>query len=205
LLLLGQNRGPCDYDLPQTFTASFDYGLPFGRGKAFLSDSNRFVDALLGGWELTGIVTARSGIPFTPTINGDVANTGVSNQHPQVLASPIYVRQANCWFYVAANSACSALDPTGTSTFAVPGTYTYGNGGRNLLLANGLTQVDFSLLKTLSIDELRKLQLRAEVFNILNHPTFATPSSAINSSSGGQVSSTLNAARIIQLGVKFIF
>jgi hypothetical protein len=65
--------------------------------------------------------------------------------------------------------------------------------------------VDFSLLKNLPIDEVRRLQLRAEVFNILNHPTFSAPSTAINSSSGGQISSTLNAARIIQLGVKFIF
>jgi hypothetical protein len=204
-LLLNQNRGPCDYDLPQTLSASFDYALPFGHGKQFLSNANRLVNELVGGWEATGIVTSRSGIPFTPTINGDVANTGVSGQRPTVLGSPIYVGQANCWFYVAANSACTSLDPAGTSTFGVPGTYTYGNGGRNILRANGLEEVDFSLLKNLPIDEARQLQLRAEVFNILNHPTFSAPSGAINSSSGGQVSTTLNAARIIQLGVKFIF
>jgi hypothetical protein len=205
LLLLNQNRGPCNYDLPQTFTGSFDYALPFGHGARFLSGANRFVNELVSGWEATGIVTVQSGIPFTPTINGDVANTGVSSQRPNVLGSPIYVGQPACWFYVAANSACTALDPGATSTFATPATYTYGNGGRNILRANGLNEFDFSLLKTFPIDEVRRLQLRAEVFNILNHPTFSAPSSAINSSSGGQVSSTLNAARIIQLGAKFIF
>lgn len=205
LLLLNSNRGSCDYDLPQTFAGSFDYALPFGRGKTFLSNTNGFVNRIIGGWQATGIVTLRSGIPFTPTINGDVANTGVSNQRPQVLSAPVYVGQPSCWFYVAANSACTALDPTTISTFATPATYTYGNGGRNILRANGLAQFDFSLLKTVPVDEIRQFQLRAEVFNILNHPTFSAPSAAINSSSGGQVSSTLNAARIIQLGVKFIF
>jgi hypothetical protein len=163
------------------------------------------MDALVGGWETTGILTMRSGIPFTPTINGDVANTGVTSQRPQVTGSPTYVGQPSCWFYVAANPACTALDPTGISAFAAPGTFTYGNGGRNILRANGIKQLDFSLLKTFTFDELRRLQFRAEVFNILNHPTFAAPSAAINSSSGGQVSATLNAARIIQLGLKFIF
>ena len=205
LLLLGQNRGPCDYDLPQTFTASFDYALPFGRGKAFLSSAGRLVNALAGGWEATGIITVRSGIPFTPTINGDLANTGVTGQRPQVIGNPVYVGAPSCWFYVAANSACNALDPSGVSAFATPSTYSYGDGGRNILRANGIKQLDFSLLKTLPFDEVRQLQLRAEVFNILNHPTFSAPSTAINSSSGGQVSSTLNAARIIQLGVKFVF
>jgi hypothetical protein len=205
LLLLNQNRGPCDYDLPQTFAASFDYAVPLGRGKAFLGNTNRFVNGIVGGWEATGIVTVRSGIPFTPIINGDVANTGVVNQRPQVIGNPTYVGQPSCWFYVAANSACTALDPGGVSAFAAPGTFSYGNGGRNILRANGIKQVDFSLLKTIAFDESRRLQLRAEVFNILNHPTFSAPSNAINNASGGQVSSTLNAARIIQLGAKFTF
>ena len=205
LLLLNQNRGPCDYDLPQTFTGSFDYALPFGRGKAVLGNARRLVNYLVGGWEAAGIVTLRSGIPFTPTINGDVANTGVTSQRPQVIGSPTYVGSPSCWFYVAANSACTALDPTGVSAFAAPATYTYGDGGRNTLRANGLKQVDFSMLKTIPFDEIRQLQLRAEVFNILNHPTFSAPGTAINSSTGGQVTTTLNAARIIQLGVKFIF
>ncbi|MBV9081137.1 MAG: TonB-dependent receptor [Acidobacteriaceae bacterium] len=176
LLLLRANRGPCDYDLPQTFTGSFDYVLPLGRGKQFLSGANRFINELVGGWEATGIVTLRSGIPFTPIVNGDIANTGVSNQRPQVIGSPVYVEQPSCWFYVAANSACTALAPQGVSAFATPATYTYGNGGRNILRADSIKQVDFSLLKTFPFDEVRRLQLRAEVFNILNHPTFSAPS-----------------------------
>jgi hypothetical protein len=205
LLLYSSNRGPCDYDLPHTFAGSFDYLLPFGRGRDVFSNASGLVNQLVGGWEITGIATLRSGIPFTPTINGDVANTGVSSQRPQVVGSPTIVRQPSCWFYVSANPACVALDPTATNAFVTPAQYTYGNGGRNILRANGIKQVDFSVLKTFPVTESKQFQFRAEVFNILNHPTFSAPSTAINSSSGGQVSSTLNAARIIQLGLKFLF
>ena len=205
IALYSSYRGSCDYDLPQTFTASFDYGLPFGRGKQFLGDAHGLVNQLIGGWEATGIVTLRSGIPFTPTINGDVANTGVTGQRPEVIGSPTMVGQASCWFYVSTNPACVALDPTGTNAFATPAKYTYGNGGRNILKADGLKQFDFSLLKTFPLTETKQFQFRAEMFNILNHPTFSAPSAAINNSSAGQVSSTLNAARIIQLGLKFLF
>ena len=150
-------------------------------------------------------MTLRSGLPFTPVISSDTANTGVTNQRPNVNGSPIMVGQPNCWFYVAANSACTALAPGSTSTFTVPATFTYGNGGRNILRGDSLKQFDFTLMKTFPITEQRVLQFRAEMFNILNHPVFATPSNAINNASGGQVSSTLNAARIIQLALKFSF
>jgi hypothetical protein len=199
------NKGVCDYDLPSVFTGSFDYQLPVGRGKQFLSHAPGYVNQVLGGWELAGVLTLRSGLPFTPTINGDVANTGVSNQRPLVVGTPTIVGQPSCWFYISANPSCVALDPSGTNAFAAPATYTYGNSGRNILRANALKQLDFTLLKTFAVRERMGFEFRAEIFNILNHPVFAAPSTAINSSSGAQVSSTLNAARIIQLALKFRF
>ncbi len=159
----------------------------------------------MGGWELAGIVTARSGLPFTPTINGDVANTGVSNQRPLVVGKPIIVGSPSCWFYTSANPSCVALDPSGSNAFIAPATYTYGNSGRNILKADALNQLDVTVVKAFHIDEKRGFEFRAEMFNILNHPVFAAPSTAVNSSSGAQVSSTLNAARIIQLALKFRF
>jgi hypothetical protein len=65
--------------------------------------------------------------------------------------------------------------------------------------------VDFTVMKTFPVTETKLFELRAEMFNILNHPTFAAPTATINTSSGGQVSATLNAARIIQLALKFRF
>jgi hypothetical protein len=61
------------------------------------------------------------------------------------------------------------------------------------------------LLKTFPLGEVRSLELRGEFFNLVNHPTFAAPSTNINSGSGAQVSATLNSSREVQLGVKFAF
>lgn len=205
LLLMPQYRGDCDYDLPQAFVGSFDYVLPVGRGMKFLGNAHGFVNQALGGWEVTGIVTLRSGLPFTPNINGDVANTGVGSQPAQVIGTPVITGSPTCWFYVTSNTACSAQFPGEKAAFTTPAQYTYGDAGRNILRANGLKQFDFTLLKAFPITETMRLQFRAEMFNILNHPTFSAPSAAVNSSSGGQVSSTLNAARIIQLALKFSF
>ena len=205
LAMLPNYRGDCDYDLRHAFAGSFDYALPVGNGKQFLGNAHGIVNQALGGWQVTGIVTLRTGLPFTPVINGDNANTGVGSQLPQVTGTPTYVGQPSCWFYVAANPSCVALAPNATSAFAVPAQYTYGDGSRNTLRANGLKQVDFTMMKVFPIDEKRFFQFRAEMFNILNHPTFSAPSAAINSASGGQISSTLNAARIIQLALKFQF
>jgi hypothetical protein len=205
LALLSSNRGVCDQDMPHTFTGSFDYALPIGKGRQFLSNAHGFVNQLIGGWGMAGIVTLRSGLPFTPTISNDVANTGVGSQRPQVIGAPLIVGQPNCWFYVSANPACASFAPQATSAFASPAQFTYGNGGRNILRANGLKQFDFTLMKLFPVTETMQFQFRAEMFNILNHPTFLAPSTAINSSSGGQVTATLNAARIIQLALKFSF
>ncbi len=154
---------------------------------------------------MASIVTLRSGQPFTPVISGDTANTGVSSQRPNVNGAPILVGQPTCWFYLSSNSACSSFVSGVANTFTVPGTYTYGNGGRNILRADSLKQVDFTLLKMFPITERTALQFRAEMFNILNHPVFAIPNTTINNASGGQVSSTLNSARIIQLALKLSF
>lgn len=199
------NRGVCDYDMPHTFAGSFDYALPFGRGRQFLSGASGLLNQLVGGWELTGILTLRSGLPFSPTISTDVANTGVGSQRPNVTGAPLLVGTPSCWFYTSANSSCVAQAPNATNSFVIPGQYTYGDGGRNILRANGLKQLDATLMKNFPFTETKLLEFRAEVFNILNHPTFSAPTTTINTSSGGQVSSTLNAARIIQLALKFRF
>jgi hypothetical protein len=73
------------------------------------------------------------------------------------------------------------------------------------LFAGNLNELDFTLLKTFSLGESRRLEFRGEFFNLANHPTFAAPSTSINSGSGAQVSATLNSSREVQLGAKFMF
>ncbi len=205
ITLLHAYRAVCDYDIPHVFSGSFNYLLPFGKGKKFLTDAPRWEQLLVRGWQMSGIVTMRAGTPFTPIIGTDVANTGVGSQRPQLLGKPVIVGNVACWYYVAANTACQALDPTGTSAFANPAQYTYGNSGRNILRTDSLKQVNFGLSRSFFITERFRLQFRGEFFNALNHPTFGTPGTTITSSSGGQISSTVNSARVVQMALKLYF
>ena len=202
--LIGTNRAVCDFDQTHTGSVSFNYALPFGAGKRFLN-ARSFVGQVFGGWELAAVTTLKSGLPFTPTINGDRANTGVGGQRPLLVGQPFVPGNVSCWFFTSSNSACKSLFPNATDAFAVPAQFSYGNSGRNILRGDNLLQMDFSLLKDFVLTEARRLQFRAEFFNVTDHPVFANPGTLINAGSGGQVSSTLNSNRIIELALKFHF
>jgi len=121
------------------------------------------------------------------------------------VGKPKIVHSPNCWFYTPSNAGCTTLSPGTTAAYAVPAQYTYGTPLRNTLRADDLNELDFTLLKTFPLGESRSLELRGEFFNLANHPTFAAPSTNINSGSGAQVSATLNSSREVQLGVKLAF
>jgi len=189
---LHQNYAVCDYDIPQNLAVSSVYELPFGKGRHYMSDVHPIVNGILGGWEVAGILSARSGLPFTPVISGDRANTGVSNQRPNrsgsgTLDNPSTRR----WFNV--------------DDFAIPALYTYGNSGRNILRADHLITVDMTLKKNFAFSEVRRLEVRAEAFNIANHATFSAPNATIGAAAAGTVTSTLNAGRTLQMALKFYF
>jgi len=138
-------------------------------------------------------------------VSGDPANTGVSTR-PDQIGAPVLPRKVNCWFYTSANADCLALAPNATDAFALPpARLRYGTVGRNILRGDVLKQVDLTVVKAFPFTETKRMEFRGEFFNVLNHPTFSNPSSAINSSSGGQIASTLNASRVIQLAMKLYF
>ena len=135
---------------------------------------------------------AGTGLPFTPTISSDRANTGVGGQRPIRLGSG------------------SLADPTPTlwfnvNDFAVPAQFTYGNSGRNILNADPLRQLDMTVLKRFRITERKRLEYRTEFFNISNHPVFSIPVTTIDTPTAGRVTSTLNSGRILQFALKFSF
>jgi len=197
--------GVCNYDITHNFVASYLYDLPFGHGKAFLSELPTWANGFVSNWNLSGIATLQSGLPFTPTISGDQANTGVGGQRPNVIANPIRVKSPNCWFYDSKNSACHTLAPNGVDAYVLPAQYTYGNSGINTLRADNLVQFDLSVLKSFHFTEARSLELRGAFFNLFNHTTFAAPSTNIDSSSAGQVSATLNGSRQVEFAAKLYF
>jgi hypothetical protein len=181
-----------NFDIPQNFTFSAGWELPVGKGKAFLSNANRFTQSLLGGWQTQAIVVLRSGRPFTPTISRDVANTGIGGQRPNRVGSGMLAqRTLNNWFDKAA--------------FTLPATYTYGNSGADILREDWFKDLDFSLFKTFQISESARLSFRAEAFNLTNTSSFAAPGTNIDNASGGIVTSTASSPRNLQFAMKLTF
>jgi hypothetical protein len=185
-------RGNSAYDVRNRLVVSSLYELPFGKGKAFLSGS-RVGNAIAGGWLLTGIFSAQSGLSFTPVESVDGSNTGTT-QHPNRIGNgnlPSSQRTIGHWF--------------DTSAFPTPAQYTFGNSGRNILLGPGFHDVDLGLSRTIGLIESTSLEIRAEAFNIFNTPQFGLPNATLGQSTTGVISSVTNPQRQIQLAAKIHF
>jgi hypothetical protein len=187
------NRGLSSFDVPQNFTVSGGYALPFGRGKHFLGSAGRFTDAFVGGWQYQTISNFHSGVPYTPTVSRDVANINVSGQHPN-LVGPGCRKSGSLKNYFI------------LTDFAVAPNYTFGTAGTDICRGGGFAEVDMSLFKDFPITEGSKLQFRAEAFNLPNSAYFNIPSTTtIDTSNGGQVTSTANQNRQLQFALKYVF
>jgi hypothetical protein len=201
-------RGPSDFDVPQSFVLSYVYDLPAGKGKKLLGNANRVTDAVLGGWQVSGITTFMAGVPHTVDMPGDYAVLGwLDFTRPNCVGNPNEasfhdnVRKDNGLYF-------------NTDAFAAPPLYTLGNCGRNTLRDAGLNNWDMSLAKTSRITERLGLQLRFEFFNAWNHAQWGQFSDSYNdvtygspgygSSTFGYVTSA-RAPRNFQIGMKLLF
>jgi hypothetical protein len=186
-------RAVSDFDIPQRLSVGYVYALPFGADRKFLSSAKGPVQQLLGGWQIGGIITLQSGVPFTVTSGRDVANIGTtSSQRPDRIASG------------------NLADPTvsrwfDTAAFVLNAPYTFGNSGRNILRGDGMAQWDVSAMKYFPIREAMKLQFRAEFFNVFNHADFANPTATLTASTFGRVTGTSVNPRIGQFALKLTF
>ena len=188
-----QQEGLCTQDIRQRLTASWVNDLPFGRGKRFGSAMPRAIETMFGGWQVNGIYTARSGAPFTVTQPGDAPNVGDGSARPDQVGNPNQVsnRSIDAWFNTAA--------------FAPAGAFRWGTAGRNTVVGPGINNWDFSVFKNFAFDEQRRLQFRAEFFNLLNRPEFASPGASIGTAQFGRISGTTRDPRDIQLSLKFLW
>jgi hypothetical protein len=167
------NRGVNALDVPIVFTASATYELPFGKNKPYANTGAK--SAIFGGLQVNGIASIHSGTPFTATINFDRANALNSSERPNVSGSTVGPKTRFEYF--------------NTSAFYLQPQYTYGNAGYNSLRGPSYTDFDFSLFRNISFGERLHLQLRAESFNIFNHPNFGTPDGTLEDPTFGQINS----------------
>jgi hypothetical protein len=189
---LNSNKSVAGYDLPQMFTASWVYRIPIGKGH--FSTGNRVADYVLGNWDLNGIATLTSGMPYTIDVCGDIANTGNGGcyERPNLVGNPNLSNPSPAmWFNVNA--------------FRIPAPYTFGNLGRNALRADWFKDLDLSLFRQFPISETRRFEFRADAFNSTNTPTWGVPNSTLNANNFGVVTSTRSTERQLQLALKFYF
>jgi len=189
---LDRDRGPAAHDLTHIFTASFVVPLPFGTGKRF-STSNSVVDHIIGNWQLNGIVSLDSGPRYDVQTDPSIPNTNnlYGTERANVIGDPY------------ANT--TKTNPLNVAAFANPAPFTFGNMGRNSLRGDWNRNLDLSLFRSFAITETKRLEFRAEAFNVTNTPVFSTPDGNFQDPNFGVVSSTANTERQMQLALKFYF
>jgi hypothetical protein len=183
--------GNSNWDIRHRFVMFFVYDAPF------FSTANPVVRTVFAGWQMNGIVTVQTGLPFLVSTGADTANTTAGGVYrPNLIATPT----ENCGD--AHLTGCIA-----SSAYALPpaGIYVYGNEGRNLLHGPGLFNIDYSLFKSFPIKERLRLQFRAELFNLLNHPNFNNPAGVFGAAAFGNITSTSTDNREIQFALKLAF
>jgi hypothetical protein len=208
-------RGYVEPDFRHRFVGSWVYQLPFGRGKSIGQNWNRGADLVLGGWELTGIFVARTGEATTAILSFDPTNTGSFAPWPDrihdpydfsfgedvqaTMGCPVGHQSLQCWYNPAA-FVIPTLAPG--QNFA----HQFGNGGSGNLRGPHQVNLDFGLMKDFRIAERNTVSLRAEFFNIANHPQFKLPNTNPDQPGGAAISATLpNNQREIQFGLKWNF
>jgi len=166
--------------------------IPVGRGRAFGSNLNRALDAVVGGWQLSSFLVLETGNPISVTTSGDNLNTGGNYlQVPDRIAEPNLPsgdRTRSRFF--------------NTEAFVRPALYQLGNAGRRILVGPGTRNLDLSFVKQFTVTERISLQLRGELFNATNHPNWGNPGTTLGTASFGIITSNSNLPRQVQIGLK---
>lgn len=186
------DRGLSDFDVRNRLSLSFAYALPFR--------ANGLLKQAVEGWQFNGIWSKFDGLPFSVSSATNTLNIGSGTRADRLGSGELAADQRSLarWFDLSA--------------FAAPGSQKFGNSGRNILRGPGTNMLDFSVFKNFPLGaEARRLQFRAEVFNLANSPQFNNPNSTIGAAGAGTITSAgapnnlQRTSRQIQLALKFYF
>ena len=194
---LRAERGLAHFDTRHRLVNTVVYQLPFGHDKRFVRYG--VASKVLGGWEVSGIVTAQSGFPYTLNLRGDTAGVGAGT-------GGIFVRPnlAPGATWQLSGSQQSTARYFNTAAFTSPVAGTFGSVGRNTLIGPGQSNVDAILARYIRVKEGIRLQFRAEFFNTLNHSNYLLVGRIVNDPTFGQVLSQYD-PRELQFGLKLTF
>ena len=200
------DKGNGDYDVRHRAVISYSYQLPFGSGKKFLGGASRAANALVGGWQLGGITTFSSGQYSTATLPGSWINMGpfstaiaqrIGNPYARNSSLPIY----DDYFNVNAFAYPGCPGPTACTTTTG---HIEGNAGRHTLQQPGINNWDMSLQKSFAITERLNAEVRAEAYDVWNHPQFGNASTSVGPNFG-VISSLREQPRSFQFSFKARF
>ena len=198
---LAAERARAEFDIRHRLSAAYVYRLPFGTGR--LQFGSHTLNYLARDWQVSGIITAQSGPPFTPQVSGDVSQTQEGSDRPNIIGNPYPAHKGpNQWVLASA--------------FSTPNPYTFGNAGRNSLTAPGLASWDFSVSRHFRLTEGTALEFDGQIFNLLNRANFDVPQTDQASPSFGKIFNTVQAVagfasggpgdpREVQLGLRLSF
>ncbi len=195
-------RGPADFDIRHLFNANGIWNLPLGRGQAIGTNLNKWVDAFVGGWSLSGIITMRSGLPLNSSSGS--FSVGFFGNSPSVLTGAPIDLTSNI-----------RDEGTGIQYFADPAAVNAAlrfprhgeSGNRNFFRSPGFWNLDLALSKKWKMpwSEKHLLTFRAEAYNATNSNSFSTPNVGLNSTSFGRITGSLSSPRDIQFALRYDF
>ena len=200
----GLNRAVSDFDTSHLLTVDWVYQLPVGRGGKFLSGSNNFANAFIGGWQLSGILRATSGLPFSFSDPGWTTDWQQSSE--AVVTSKVKVRRhfdqnGNPQFFDNIDAITAGVSTGGPVRLSYPGE----NGQRNNFRGDGIFDLDSGLTKTWGLGEYGKLKFAWEVYNVTNTVRFDSPAGTLTNGSLGVSNTLLSVPRRMQFSLRYEF
>ena len=196
---IAMNKSVDASDVPNSLVVSYIYQLPFGHGQPVGANMPKSVDAIVGGWQLSGVSTFRNGGPLNLTDDNNTSNSFGGGQTPDQVHTPLKVSRT--W-----NAAGTGIIDFDTTAFQQAANFTFGNTERNLsyLRGPGTDLTNFSLQKYFTITERWRVQVRGDAFDIFNHPYFTNPDTGLGDSNFGLISGAFQ-PREIQGAVKILW
>lgn len=172
-----RNSARADFDRTLNYVQSYIYDLPFGRGKQWLTKG--FASKVAGGWNLSGVLSLRTGSPINVTANGNTLNLPGNTQTADLLAPVQILHGINIgspWF--------------STSSFGQPTEARFGSLGRNTINGPGTFGLNAKFGRNFNYRERIRMEIRAEAFNVTNTAQFANPQTSLTSATYGYITGT---------------
>ena len=188
---LERDRDYSTGDIPHYFGASVVWDLPFGKGRG--SQSGGLLGPLARDWSVAAVMTLQSGVPVAITQTNALGYAGFTTQRPNLVGDPALPadqRTPAHWFK--------------TSAFALANQFTIGSASRNPVRGPSYRDVDLSVMRRVPVGGARSMELRVEVFNLLNTANFNAPAAQFGPASFGTITTALD-PRVVQLAAKFWF